>query len=473
MADTTEEKKKKTTSKVSKSKKKNNDPKWKTKKENKKSSTTVTSKKSGGNNKKTSSVKKDTKKESKTTTTIEEKRITPLPKSESSKRVDKEKLEDKFHILDDEVITPVPFQKETVKPLLEHEKVEQKTDSDSKIPNVIGARHFNFTLRVCTLVALILLFLVMGIVLLFKSIGYELGNSTTYSEYTSNNYSVCTEEIGVYDNNCMSKDLDYISSIVKTIHASFNYEAVYSKEVSIDSNYYVIGRLKVYDKNNVSHIRYTREDSFLESTKLKVQDEVVSFSTDVQVDFASYKEFVEDYMRKTGVLSGAELEVSLYLENDGVSRKISYINIPLTEETFMITSSNLDNQNQLVIFNDKKKMIDPFYMFICIICFFTDGLLLIYLINFIYMVSHLDNKYNATLKKILKDYDKIIVNATSEYQIPEEARIIEVATFKELLDARNSLEKPIVYERVNNVKSRFYLEDEDKVYIYKIKDEGK
>ena len=457
MAGTTEEKKK------------NNDPKWKTKKESKKTSTTTKVE----INKKTTRPKKEIKRDSNVSKVIESKEnISSLPKTSSSKTVDTEKLVNKYNILDTQEIKPVPFQKELTKPVLEHQD-EEKPEQSPVTPSFVGARHFNFTSRVCTLVALILLFLVMAIVFLFKSIGYELGNSTTYSEYTSNNYSVCTKEIGVYDDNCMEKDLDYISSIVKTIHASFNYEALYSREISIDSNYYIIGRLKIYDKDNVSHIRYTREDSFLDSTKLKVQDDVVSFSTNVVVDFESYKQFVEDYMKKTGVLSGAELEVSLYLENDGVSRKISYINIPLTEETFMITSSNLDNQNQLVIFNDKKKTLDPFYMFIFGVCLITDILLFIYLVNFIYMVSHLDNKYNRELKKILKTYDKIIVNATGEYKIPEEARIIEVLSFKELLDARNSLEKPIVYERVNNVKCRFYLEDDNIVYIYKMKDEGK
>jgi len=39
-----------------------------------------------------------------------------------------------------------------------------------------------------------------------------------------------------------------------------------------------------------------------------------------------------------------------------------------------------------------------------------------------------------------------------------------------LLDARDTLEKPIVYVRVNNVKSEFYVEDIDKVYKYTMKE---
>ena len=50
-----------------------------------------------------------------------------------------------------------------------------------------------------------------------------------------------------------------------------------------------------------------------------------------------------------------------------VSRKISYITIPLTEEAFMIKTSNLDNQNQLVISNKEEKVVDPVYLFIAVV----------------------------------------------------------------------------------------------------------
>lgn len=441
MADTTETKKK--TRSSNKSKKKNYDPKWKTKKEAKKTGSTKVTSKTKTPVKKSNSINK-----------------------KEGKKIDKEKIVDKYNI-ENTVEINIPALKESAS------KEEKETNNKVVTNSNPKVKHFNFIARVCTLVAMILLFLSMCLFFTFKAIGYELGESTTYSEYTSNNYSVCTKEIGFYENNCVGKDLDYISSIINNIHATFNYEAVYSKNITIDSNYYVIGRLNIFSEDNKSHIRYTKEDTFIDSTELKLKDDVVSFSTNVDIDFNMYKAFVQEYITKTGVSSGAELEVSLYLESDGVSRKISYINIPLTEETFMITSSNLDNQNQLVVFNDKNKTTDPFYMFIAAICLFMDVLLFTYLVNLIYMIYHLDNEYNKELKRILKEYDNIIVNATSDYIIPEGSRVIEVSSFRELLDARTSIERPIVYERINNIKSKFYLEDGNTIYLYKMKDEGR
>ena len=88
------------------------------------------------------------------------------------------------------------------------------------------------------------------------------------------------------------------------------------------------------------------------------------------------------------------------------------------------------------------------------------------------MVKHLDNAYNSKLKSILKEYDDIIVNAINDYIIPDNVRVVMVESFEELLDARNSLDKPIVYERINNIKSKFYVEDSMTIYIYTMKDNG-
>lgn len=464
MEDTTKKKKTKATTKN----KGNHDPKWKTKKEGTKTTTKKTTKKV----EKVENAKKEAKEK--------EARKSPsagISKKTSGKSVNKAKLVDKYKIEKTEVIK-MPKQeeldkiyddmkkKESNNSVVVEEKEKNKTQSNLK------KKHYNYLARVATLVGLILLFLCLCVVFIFKATDYELGGSTTYSEYTSNDYLVCTNNNDVYADSCLDKDLDYITSMVQNIRATFNYEAVYSRSVKFDSNYFVVGKLNIFEDNDSSRIRYTKEDVLIDSTKLNVNGEVISFSSDVTIDYASYRQIVQDYINKTGVSSSAELEVALYLENNDLSRKISYINIPLTGESFMITSSNLDNQNQLVLSNTNKKSVDPFYVFVAVVCLLMDILLFTYLINFIYLVKDLDSKYAATLKRILRDYDDYIVNATSDYAIKDYNKVIEVESFDELVDARDSLEKPIVYERVNNIKSRFYVEDDKIVYVYTMKDDG-
>lgn len=471
------EKQKKTTGKTSKTKNKgknNFEPKWKAKKDN--ISSNVAKNKSAVKENKKKKVENNSQEKVK----LPEERKSPsskINKKDSGKKVDKTRLIDKYKI-EKTAIFNLPSKEELDKIYEEMSKPAEPVrevnceEENKKSSTLINKIHYNFLFRVCTLVVMILIFLVLCIVFAFKAIGYQLGGSTTYSEYTSDDYSVCTGDIGVYDNNCLDKDLDYISSIVNNIHATFNYEAVYSRAVSFKSKYYVEATLKVFDQKDESRIRYTKSDKLISNTNLNVKGEVVSFSTDVDVNFKEYKDLAYDYIEKTGVDSAAEVEVGLYLLNNDVSRMISSIKIPLTDETFMITSNNLDNQNQLVVSNINKKTIDPFYIFVSIVCLLMDILLFSYLANFIYLVKHLDNKYNAMLKRILREYDEYIVNTNSNYNIPDDSRVIEVETFEELLDARNSLEKPIVYERINNIKSKFYVEDDKTIYVFTMKDEG-
>ena len=83
--------------------------------------------------------------------------------------------------------------------------------------------------------------------------------------------------------------------------------------------------------------------------------------------------------------------------------------------------------------------------------------------------SNKRSKYEEKLNSILRNYDRVIVSAKESYNV-DGRTIVKVYTFDELLDARDTLGKPIIYYKVNNVKSEFYVEDEYKVYKYTLKE---
>lgn len=499
---------KKTKRTTSKNKNKNNhEPRWKAKKEGTANKTTTTKKKTTPK-KTTPPVKKEVKKEEikeevkkikKEVVEIKEEvveikeEVKELSEKEQVEKIIDEIVDEKED--KEEKVEPKEITKEELDELVEEqtkkislpkqeeldriydemtkEAPKEKNEENFIQKYILGKKHYNYLSRIITLIVMIVLFLVLCILFVFKALDYQLGGSTTYSEYTSNDYIVCTNGVTVYNNeNCLTKDLDYISSVVKNIHATFNYESVFNKKHTFNSSYSVIAKLKIYDQSDSSRIRYTKDYTLINDTNINVNGEVITFSADADVDFNHYRNIVYKYMEETGIASSAEVEVGLYLKDGETNRKISYITIPLTEESFMIKSSNLDNQNQLVINNLKTRTIDPFYVFIAVICLLMDILLFTYLTNFMYMVQHLDNEYNTKLKAILRDNDELIVNATSDYVIPEDANVVEVEEFDELMDARNTLEKPIVYEKINNIKSKFYVEDGNTIYVYTMKDDG-
>ena len=80
------------------------------------------------------------------------------------------------------------------------------------------------------------------------------------------------------------------------------------------------------------------------------------------------------------------------------------------------------------------------------------------------------SKYEVELKKILKEYDDYIVLTKEGLEIDENKTILKVSSFKELLEARNTLNKPIIYTKINSVKSEFVGEDESVIYKYIMKE---
>mgnify|MGYP003297097387 CR=1 FL=1 len=86
------------------------------------------------------------------------------------------------------------------------------------------------------------------------------------------------------------------------------------------------------------------------------------------------------------------------------------------------------------------------------IIFVLFGLIaIIRLSNLVYKITATASLYDKKLQRILREYDRLIVISRGDYIVDESKRLIKVTSFRELLDARNTLEKPIVYVRINNV----------------------
>ena len=78
--------------------------------------------------------------------------------------------------------------------------------------------------------------------------------------------------------------------------------------------------------------------------------------------------------------------------------------------------------------------------------------------------------YDVTLSKILREYDRVIVNSKKIVDLNNEKEIIDVNSFTELLDVRDNLEKPIIFSEVHKgQKSVFIVKTSNETYRYVLK----
>ena len=109
------------------------------------------------------------------------------------------------------------------------------------------------------------------------------------------------------------------------------------------------------------------------------------------------------------------------------------------------------------------------YLIIGIISLIVSLYLFIKIVKRLSRLSISPTDYDKTLKKILNQYDRLIVTTSSMPNL-EKNNIIKLKEFVELLDAKDNLHKPIFFIEVTpHQKAYFFIQDDDKIILFTLK----
>lgn len=333
--------------------------------------------------------------------------------------------------------------------------------------------YVSFETRIALRIIAIILLLGCSCYFVLEAINFGRKDIVTYNEITEANYKVCQRDYThYYDSNCLEEGLQYSQGNANFINVLFKYNLDYSQKVPYDIAYHIVAVTKIFDRENNTKVLFKNEDVLVERTSISDISDRIFFDNDINLDYNHYNSIVQNNIAKYGSDSEANLEVSLYLDtDDDTTTNVASVTIPLNEKDFSIRKSALSNLNQSIELDNNKW---NNYNSICAVIATT---LIIIALTILYRTTSLvmkvtNNKsaYEKLLNKILTDHDKDIVNAKDGYIVDSSKKIIKVADFKELLDARHLLDKPIIYSKVNSVKSEFVVEDESKAFKYVLKD---
>ena len=145
------------------------------------------------------------------------------------------------------------------------------------------------------------------------------------------------------------------------------------------------------------------------------------------------------------------------------------ISIPLSEQTINIDilSDKINENGNIstpIKANIKNKLL--FVLAIMILLISLSG---ISLAIYLYLQNRKKNIYNITVNKILKEYDRIIVNGNVELNENNIPNKIYPETFEEMVDASQTLNAPILYyEVIKNEKCFFVIIKDDTMYKYRL-----
>ena len=331
-------------------------------------------------------------------------------------------------------------------------------------------------------------YLLLGISFLFLLVSIYLISSSvvlfgkkidvTYNEIGKADYTVYLKNNNFYDNSKLDSGMKYVSSLINTVNTRFNYQLYTDKNMDFSYKYKIISKLVIYDKKDNHRIFYTKEEELVPEVteNFNSNNIVINQLADIKYDY--YNGYVESYKKDYNADVEGKVVVTMNVELLGIDSESKnnltktndlQITIPLTKEAIDITidSENINNKDYLV--SDMKSGItNVYYLILGIICFVAAIIEFIYGER-LYKIYVKGNIYNITVNRILREYDKLIVNGDVSIDENNFKNKIYPETFIELVDASKRLNSPILfYEVVPNEKCFFIIIKDHDLYKFRI-----
>ena len=354
----------------------------------------------------------------------------------------------------------------------EENKEEVKEEKPIEETAPIKKVYFSYKTRLYIYSIAIFVLMTIAMLLIFKVSRDHKSEFVKYIENSSITYEVCSKGTDDTNKSCSKEGERYSSSTTKMIPATFDYHISFEDKIEYDLSYVIKATLKVFDKNDLNSILEKQEKTYFESRETLSEDNQLSIRESFEIDYSDFASIMRIYKNRYADKNlTADIEVVLTVEDKEGSKKISSLTIPMTETTFKITKNNVGNNE------GSMKITDEFWTTPTIIDVSIIAVLVIFsliiayeMVDFIQKTTSKKDDYNKKLLKLLREYDRIIVIARDGYESNIEREVIKVDSFEDLLKERQELQKPIIYSRVNSVKSEFIVEGEDKLYKYIMKE---
>ena len=352
-----------------------------------------------------------------------------------------------------------------------HEEIQTGETIDKEMKHSIRKIYISFQTRVVLLIIGILLLFGAACYLIFTTLKENETKKVDFVEKTTIHYDVCTASTSPFDTNCLKEGKEYTAKDASIVHIDYHYEALFSRKIDYDLSYHVVVINKIFDRLDLNKISYEDEDIIKDVKEISQGDNPATIDTSVEIDYKKYYQFVNDYRSKYSTNADANLSVILYVDDGNETRNVGEVVIPLGNERFDITRKEVTDSKQVYLMKDKDwTNTNTLYIVVGSILVLLSMFLLFHLTKLSLAITGKKSKYQEYLMSLLNEYDRLIVIARDGFETNVEKKIIKVYTFDELLDARSILNKPIVYSRINNVKSEFIVEDEDVIYKFVLKE---
>lgn len=328
-------------------------------------------------------------------------------------------------------------------------------------------------------IVLMIIFLTFAYLLIYSGLNTLVKINIPYQENSQVEYLVNLKENDIYNENTLGMNKNYITKLVDDIVIDFNYQAVFTRDLSGYYSYGVSIDVVAYE-DDINDPLWVKEEEILKDkvevlNKNKIRD--INIKDQVVIDYDKYKSMIDNFKNDYDISVSGYLMVKVNvhmmnnfrgIDNDIMDDKVIKVIIPLSYDTFKIRVIN--DYNKIDNYYEFTRTSDVNYLLLIVGC--LSGSIGIAFMSLIIKemieISNSESKYTKELKYILKEYSEEIVNVDKLYN-KKKYNLIYVNSFDELMDVYKRVESPISYKEIDKNKCAvFVIMEEDNAWIYQL-----
>ncbi len=310
---------------------------------------------------------------------------------------------------------------------------------------------------------------ILLIIISFTSYRLLIKETSTYTENAKVSYQVCLKENNYYQDKCIGENAEYVAAITDTIRADFNYSAVYQEKEVNHYSYYLKSQIQMKTDDENEREFLNKEKKLTSLKKIDLNGNVLNIVESVEIPFKKYNDYAQNYKNDYGLINNSNLIISLVVKEGNKETEVSSITIPLTKLSYNISKKEINNEVKTYEIKTNKMV-----KYLLTAGMILGGLLTIIsflnILRFLWKTRTKKSSYQKKLQQILNTYDRVIITLEDKNTIINNQEVYKVKSFLELLDVRDTIDKPILYYKVNDIKTEFYVQDIHKTYKFTMKE---
>lgn len=359
--------------------------------------------------------------------------------------------------------------------ILEKEEVSNETNSRDK-----KSTYVSFESRIILLSLLVIVLLMISFILFNNGLNTKTEKEINYQETGNIDYKVYLKENNYYGEDYLTEDKQYIANLIDEIKVDFNYGLKLDKKQNYDYGYYVNAKVKVVDKDSGEKTIYEKSEVIKKRVDKSITNsDNYNISEEVSIDYEKYNQLIRSFKTEYGLSADSYLELTFYADttvnagyfNQDVSNRSTLkMTIPLTEQTIKINidENEVNNKDKFVEYSNIE-IINIIYLVLSAVFLIVGIYFVVKIIKLLLATRTKKSKYKVKLNKILKEYDRFIVEAKRDYD-RSNSTVVDVKSFEELLDVKSNVDNPIIHIPINSGKSEFIVKHDDYIYKFVLKE---